>query len=195
MKHYLKIAVVVCSVAFMSLLSSKAETFQVQVGAGGLKFTPANLSIQVGDTVEWTWAASGHTTTSDDGLWDSGLLNTGATFSFTFTTAGTFTYRCTPHGTCCGMIGAITVADAIDTVTITAAQYVTSRSQLTVRATDSDPSAELTASVTNTGEVLGLLQTRGDGNYQAKFTGIANPRNITVTSDLGGTAAARVRVR
>ena len=48
----------------ISLLSAQAETFQVQVGAGGLKFTPQNVAIHVGDTVQWTWATSDHSSTS-----------------------------------------------------------------------------------------------------------------------------------
>ncbi len=39
------------------------------------------------------------------------------------------------------------------------------------------------------------MQTRGDGNYQLKKTGIANPVNITVTSNLGGSASKNVQAR
>ena len=78
---------------------------------------------------------------------------------------------------------------------ITRAQYTTSRSQLTVQATDTNDTAMLTVSVTSTGEVLGPMMNRGGGSYSAKFTGISNPRKITVTSNLGGSATARVRVR
>jgi len=83
----------------------------------------------------------------------------------------------------------------MDTVTITRAQFLVQRSQLTVLATDSNPAAVLTVSVTGTGEVLGTMTNLGNGNYTFKKTGIANPRNITVTSNLGGTATARVRAR
>ena len=82
-----------------------------------------------------------------------------------------------------------------DTVTITKAVYNTSRSQLTVSATDSNPSAVLTVKVTSSGEVLGTMRTRGDGTYQLKKNGIANPVNVTVTSNLGGSASADVRAR
>ena len=200
MKSYSKFAFVVCCAAIIPLLSARADTIVVQVGAGGLKFTPQDVTIQVGDTVQWTWAANGHSTTSGtpghpDGMWDSGVQNIGFTFSQTFLTAGTFPYYCTPHGGCCGMIGSVTVTEATDTVTITRALYKISLSQLTVQATDSNPSATLTVSVTSTGQVLGTMMNRGGGNYTAKFTGIANPRKITVTSNLGGTATARVRAQ
>jgi hypothetical protein len=66
--------------------------------------------------------------------------------------------------------------------------------QLTVAATDSNPAAILTVSVTSTGQILGNMKTRGDGNYTAKFQGITtNPRMITVSSNLGGSATIRVR--
>jgi plastocyanin len=199
MKLHTKFAFIVCCAATFSLLSSRAATIQVQVGAGGLKFTPQNVTIHVGDTVQWTWAASGHSSTSGtpgnpDGLWDSGIQDIGFVFSQTFTTAGTFNYFCSPHGLCCGMIGSVTVAE-VDTVVITRAQYTTSRSQLVVQATDTDDTATLTVSVTSTGEVLGTMMNLGGGSYSAKFRGISNPQKITVSSNLGGSATARVRTR
>ena len=71
--------------------------------SGSFAFSPATLTIKAGTAVTWknTTAAS-HTVTSDDGKsFDSGTSNpitaqTG-TFSFTFTTAGTFAYHCAIH--------------------------------------------------------------------------------------------------
>lgn len=83
----------------------------------------------------------------------------------------------------------------VDTVTITRAQYATQRSQLTVQATDSNPTAILTVSVTSSGVVLGNMTNKGGGSYTAKFTGVANPVNITVKSNLGGSASAAVRAK
>jgi plastocyanin len=199
MKLHTKFAFIVCCAATFSLLSSRADTIQVQVGAGGLKFTPQDVSIKVGDTVHWVWVSGTHSTTSGvpgnaDGMWDSGTHSAPFTFDFTFLTAGTFTYFCSPHGLCCGMIGSVTVAE-VDTVVITRAQYTTSRSQLTVQATDTNDTAMLTVSVTSTGEVLGTMMNLGGGSYSAKFRGISNPQRITVTSNFGGSATARVRVR
>ena len=62
-------------------------------------FSPRNLNIAPGDTVKWVQDGnSPHTTTSTTGLWDSGLLGPGATFSVTFSNAGTFPYFCEVHG-------------------------------------------------------------------------------------------------
>jgi nitrite reductase (NO-forming) len=57
------------------------------------------LTIPVGTTVTWTNNDQGmaHTVTSVDGLFDSGFLDEGDTWSFTFEEPGEFEYLCTPH--------------------------------------------------------------------------------------------------
>jgi len=96
-----------------------------------------------------------------------------------------------------GRVDILTAVDSVmvDTVEITKAQYSISRSQLTVLATDTNTAAILTVSVTSTGETLGTMDTRGDGNYRLKLNGIANPQNVTVTSNLGGNDTEGVRAR
>ena len=70
-------------------------------------FAPNPANVAVGTTVMWTNSDStAHTTTSDNGVWNSGLVNPGSQFSFTFNTAGTFTYHCTIHP---NMVGTIVV--------------------------------------------------------------------------------------
>src|SRR5262249_4484847 len=57
-----------------------ATTFNVTVGPGfNLVFDPASVTIHPGDQVKWTWASSGHSTTSGSpgeterhlGFWNS----------------------------------------------------------------------------------------------------------------------------
>lgn len=75
-------------------------------------FDPKQLSVAVGTTVVWTNKDSmAHTVTADDKSFDSGNLNTGDTFKFTFTKAGTYPYHCQYHGgpNGVGMSGVITV--------------------------------------------------------------------------------------
>lgn len=57
------------------------------------------LRVHVGDTVTWTQKDPGmlHTVTSSDGLFDSGFLEGGDTFSYTFDQTGEYEYFCTPH--------------------------------------------------------------------------------------------------
>ena len=73
-------------------------------------FNPVSLSIRVGDSVTWTNADSAaHSVQSGDGSFDSpDKIATTQAFSFTFTTAGTFTYVCGIHQY---MKGTVEVAD------------------------------------------------------------------------------------
>src|SRR5262249_52591008 len=52
-----------------------------------------------------------------NGIWDSGILMQGATFTHTFNSTGTFPYYCIPHGGCCGMVGTVIVASTSPTPT------------------------------------------------------------------------------
>jgi plastocyanin len=61
-------------------------------------FDPPTLTVPVGTTVTWTNNDStAHTATADDGSFQSGHIDPGQTFSFTFNTAGTFNYHCEIH--------------------------------------------------------------------------------------------------
>jgi LPXTG-motif cell wall-anchored protein len=62
------------------------------------KFTPASITIHVGDTVTWTNdGPSAHTATANNGSFNTGVLQKGHSGSHTFTTAGTVTYICQIH--------------------------------------------------------------------------------------------------
>jgi plastocyanin len=77
-------------------LVAYAATSVVTIQASA--FNPPTSPIRIGDTVRWNNADGvAHTATSDTGLWDSGVLGTGGSFSFTFGSAGTFAYHCTIH--------------------------------------------------------------------------------------------------
>ena len=61
-------------------------------------FNPSVLNVPAGTTVTWTNGDSVvHTVTSDSGAFDSGQIPSGQTFSYTFNTAGTYTYHCAVH--------------------------------------------------------------------------------------------------
>ena len=77
-----------------SPVAAAAHTVQITDST----FGPGVLTIQVGDTVTWTNADDRpHTVTSNDGAFDSGNLDEGATFSFTFDATGTYAYLCEYH--------------------------------------------------------------------------------------------------
>lgn len=71
---------------------------EAKIAIRNFAFVPATITIKKGETVTWTNEDSvGHTATALDGTFDSGILQQGKSFSFTFTKAGTFDYKCTPH--------------------------------------------------------------------------------------------------
>ncbi len=79
-------------------LTSPATAASHEVQVTDSAFGTAVLTVQVGDTVTWTNVDdSPHTVTSDDGSFDSGNMDEGATFTFTFTQPGTYTYVCAYH--------------------------------------------------------------------------------------------------
>jgi plastocyanin len=105
-------------------VAPSGQTVNVAVGPNGtFSFAPQTVTISAGDTVLWTWMSGPHTVTSGscsgstctaDGQFCSVPAGTsqdpatcastgyaqgaGATFSETFTSAGTFPYYCTVHG-------------------------------------------------------------------------------------------------
>jgi plastocyanin len=94
-----------------------ADTSEEAAPAGGggaevtmkdIKFDPKNLTVKVGDTVEWVNDDSvGHDVTADDfKSGDPGGMASGDTFEHTFEKAGTYDYVCTVHP---GMEGTVTV--------------------------------------------------------------------------------------
>jgi plastocyanin len=80
--------------------SGKARaSASASVSIGDNFYSPASVSIGVGDTV--TWANNGqaqHSATADNGSFDTGVFGPGVRRSNTFTQAGTFSYYCTVHG-------------------------------------------------------------------------------------------------
>ena len=67
--------------------------------SSGMSFTPATLTVSPGTTVTWGNNDSiAHTSTADAGLWDSGSIPSGKTFTFKFDTPGTYKYHCSIHG-------------------------------------------------------------------------------------------------
>jgi len=64
----------------------------------GNSFNPGTLTVKVGTTVTWTNNDSyAHTVTADDSTFDSGNLDSGKSFTYTFSKVGTYSYHCTIH--------------------------------------------------------------------------------------------------
>jgi plastocyanin len=68
-------------------------------------FSPASITINVGDRVTWTNSdAVDHTATASNGSFDTGNIGQGESASVRFTQAGTYRYICTPHPSMTGTI-------------------------------------------------------------------------------------------
>jgi plastocyanin len=69
-----------------------------QVTIDGFAFAPATLTVAAGSSVTWTNRdEEPHTVAAGDGSFHSPGMGTGATFSHTFATPGTFDYLCSIH--------------------------------------------------------------------------------------------------
>jgi len=102
----------VLAVALASIAAAAgAVTHDVTVGPGNT-FSPAQLTIQAGDTVRWTNAGGIHNVVADGGAFGSGAPSGNSwVYDFTFPSAGSFPYYCGVHGAPggAGMSGVVTV--------------------------------------------------------------------------------------
>ncbi|WP_082956100.1 cupredoxin family copper-binding protein [Mycobacterium sp. E3339] len=86
------------SMGSMSASAPAAPVSGNQVNIDGFAFAPTTLTVPVGTTVTWTNRdEEPHTVAASDGSFHSPGMGTGATFTHTFTDAGTFDYVCSIH--------------------------------------------------------------------------------------------------
>lgn len=77
------------------------------VGILGFAFHPDTVRVAPGGSVTWVNCedhTDPHTTTADEGAWDSGFLYPGDEFTRTFDQAGELSYHCVPHPTMRGVV-------------------------------------------------------------------------------------------
>jgi plastocyanin len=147
--------------AFLPCVVCPFATFgaTANVSVVNFAFSPATTDINVGDTVLWTWPVGSNlhnvTSTSAPQAWPaSATLNGPATFSNTFTTAGTFPYECTVHLFTGSIIVAAAALPPSISITNPAPGAVFSEpADVTIRATASDPNSG--GSVTNVQFLVG----------------------------------------
>ncbi|MEI6127480.1 MAG: plastocyanin/azurin family copper-binding protein [Pseudomonadota bacterium] len=127
------------SMLAMSMLHGTVQAATFQVEMINFAFQPKELTVSPGDTVTWKIKAGIHTTTSGascaaDGIWDSGSLSAGQSFSFTFAAAGNYPYFCIPH-CALGMTGMIIVTDGTTTTSVAGTTTTTMLSTTTTTTT------------------------------------------------------------
>lgn len=71
----------------------------------GFRFEPPRIEVTAGTTVEWTNGDPlPHSSTADDGAWDSPLIEPGKSWRRTFERPGTYPFHCTPHPFMTGVV-------------------------------------------------------------------------------------------
>lgn len=113
-KYLLTLVIVIIAISLVgctskttttTLTTTTTNTLTASVSLSNFSFQPSSLTVKAGTTVTWANKDSTtHTVTSDSGVFNSGNLAPNATFSYTFNTAGTFTYYCSIHPTMKGTV-------------------------------------------------------------------------------------------
>jgi len=142
------------------------------VGVNAAAYSPQTISISTGDTIRWraneyynnSGTSEQHDVVSNDSLFDSGLMNLGSTFTYTFINAGTYEYHCSVHT---WMYGTVTVTDAstgaYDSVGI---NVVGSNDELTLDGTEA---SGFSTTVSQDG---GMLTIQGDAIISGNSYGV-----------------------
>lgn len=100
----------VCAALALGLAATSTASSEVGVTIVSRAYQPPALTIEAGQTVTWTNRGfTPHTVTAIGGEFSSGRLNVGESFKVTFSTPGTFAYKCEIHPS---MRGSVTVLAA-----------------------------------------------------------------------------------
>jgi plastocyanin len=109
-KTILQLGVVslVALVLFAPTAAAQDKTMTVSIE--NFAFDPPNMTVAPGTTVTWVNNdQTAHTVTANNGAFDSGTLQPGQSYSFTFEKAGTYAYHCNIHP---DMTASVTVSGA-----------------------------------------------------------------------------------
>jgi plastocyanin len=101
------------ALATLGFLAFQVHATKHTITVRDFQFTPANTTIALGDTIEFSWINGEHTTTSTTipagaVAWDEEMTSAHTTFIYVPAVAGTYNYQCTPHASM-GHVGQFTV--------------------------------------------------------------------------------------
>jgi plastocyanin len=155
------IALIAAGLILVSTLAAPtAQTVQAEVTIVDRAFNPpSGVVIAPGDSVLWTNSgALDHTVTSNDGIWDSGIVTPTLTFTYTFTQTGTFRYHCEIHSSMTGRIVVQAPATPTSTPTLTATGTPTQTASATATPTPTEtPTQTATATPANLSAYMPLI--------------------------------------
>src|SRR5438046_1885228 len=95
----------------VSFVNTSTATTQV-VNVADFSFTPSSFTINLGDTVTWSWVGGTHTTSSTTvpsgaSTWSANINSSHKTFTYVPAVTGTYNYQCNIHPSL--MMGSFTV--------------------------------------------------------------------------------------
>jgi plastocyanin len=167
LKSVAALLMVCCAVLFPAA-PAHASTHQVMIH--NYAYSPASLTIAQGDTVTWTnmdTAQHDVKVTNGPVAFSSPLLAQGKSWSYTFSTAGSYSYICSVHPDMKGSVSVNAVAPATPQVTATAAAPSAPRHTVTTAAaatpkvsTRAQPTRGVTSSAQAAAAVTAPVTTR-----------------------------------
>ncbi|HEX2274327.1 MAG TPA: cupredoxin domain-containing protein [Acidimicrobiales bacterium] len=138
----------------LALMAQPVPAATINVEMRDDVFVPRDVTVTQSDEILWrNVGANPHTATASNGMFDSGNVDPGGTFTFAFTNVppGTYIYYCRYHGTPTGqgMAGTITV-QASGATTTTVPATTTSTAPATTTTTTAPATTTTTAPATTT---------------------------------------------
>ncbi|HLO92372.1 MAG TPA: BACON domain-containing carbohydrate-binding protein [Lentimicrobium sp.] len=189
----------ILTVTLLLIVFNVTDAFAVKhvVNVQNYAFVPANLNVQVGDTIRWVWVNGSHTTTSTTiptgaAAWDAPINSSNQVYEYRVALVGVYHYLCTPHANT--QIGSFTATAPPPTLAVTPSnQNVTSSPGSTNFSVTSN--SNWTAS-SNAGWCTVTSSGSGNGtivaNYQANTT--TSQRIATITVTVAGLPSTTVTV-
>lgn len=179
------LGVIILSLFLVNGVFAVKHTVNVQ----NYSFVPANLNVQVGDTIRWVWVNGSHTTTSTTipgsaPSWDEPINSSNTSYEYRVTVAGVYNYLCTPHSS--SQIGSFTATAPAATLSVSPSnQNVTASAGSTNFSVTSNSNWTATSNagwctVTSSGSGNGSII----ANYQANT--LTTPRVATITVSVAG---------
>ena len=157
-----------------------------------MAFARPSARVPLGGTVTWRFGDSmAHSSTSDSGFWDSGLQSGGDTWSWAFTSAGSFGYFCTTHDDMRGRVQVRPTATGTPTAgyTVRWARKRTSGTAVDVQVRTG--SGRWRTWLANTSSLGGRFDRAGTATWKIR----ARTRNATTRAVSGWSPAIKVAVR
>ncbi len=111
-KIFFLIILIICSCSKENINELETVNHDLDYNLAWHSGTSYDTTIQVGQTITWTWGGGTHNLVSTGGVetFDSGYSSAyGFSFSHTFTVVGTTNYVCDPHES--HMYGTVTVIE------------------------------------------------------------------------------------